>query len=368
MTHRIIQFGTSRFLQAHVDLFVHQARLAGQDVGPITVVKTTLGGDRAGRITVLKSGAPFPVRIRGLSNGAAIDEIVAVASVDQAYDVHDEWPAVVHCFVRDSDIAVSNTGDRGYDLAPVDAAHNFASPLPPRSFPAKLLALLLARFHAGGRPLLFLPTELVSRNGDRLAAILSNLAAATGQPGDFRVWLNRDVTFANTLVDRIVSAPIEPIGAVAEPYALWAIERGVFAMPLQHPDVMVVDDLEPLERLKLHILNLGHSVLADRWMRDGRDASETVRGILDDPAIARMLDAIYEDEVVPGFALQGMEAKARRYVATTLERFRNPFLEHHLSDIAQNHAAKLKNRVVAFVSWAREREPNFAAPRLGALL
>ena len=32
MTGRIIQFGTSRFLQAHVDLFVHEAREAGQAV------------------------------------------------------------------------------------------------------------------------------------------------------------------------------------------------------------------------------------------------------------------------------------------------------------------------------------------------
>ena len=45
---RIIQFGTSRFLQAHVDLFVHEARVAGQPIGPITVVKTTSDADRSG--------------------------------------------------------------------------------------------------------------------------------------------------------------------------------------------------------------------------------------------------------------------------------------------------------------------------------
>ena len=41
MSRRIVQFGTSRFLQAHADLFVHEARAAGQAIGPITVVKTT---------------------------------------------------------------------------------------------------------------------------------------------------------------------------------------------------------------------------------------------------------------------------------------------------------------------------------------
>src|SRR5580700_8455922 len=70
MTRRIIQFGTSRFLQAHVDLFVHEARVAGQAIGPITVVKTTSGQDRAGRVQALKRGVPFSVRIRGVEAGA----------------------------------------------------------------------------------------------------------------------------------------------------------------------------------------------------------------------------------------------------------------------------------------------------------
>ncbi|CAN7320533.1 hypothetical protein [Mesorhizobium caraganae] len=34
----IFQFGTSRFLQAHAALFVHEALQAGDAVGPITVV------------------------------------------------------------------------------------------------------------------------------------------------------------------------------------------------------------------------------------------------------------------------------------------------------------------------------------------
>ena len=73
---RIIQFGTSRFLQAHAYLFVHEARAAGQEIGPIAVVKTTQGGDRAGRIAALKSGRPYPVRIRGLESGKTIDETI----------------------------------------------------------------------------------------------------------------------------------------------------------------------------------------------------------------------------------------------------------------------------------------------------
>jgi len=368
MTRRIIQFGTSRFLQAHADLFIHEARASGQDIGPITVVKTTSGGDRAGRIAALKSGRPYPVRIRGLDAGEVVDATVEVASIDHALEAEHEWPDVVRCFAEEAEIALSNVAEGGFRLDERDVGHDYAGATPPKSFPAKLLALLLARHRAGGKPLLFLPTELVSGNGRVLSGILAKLALDTGQSEAFRTWLMRAVTFPDTLVDRIVSAEIPPIGAVAEPYALWAIKAGRFGEIFRHPCVKLVDDLEPYERLKLHILNLGHTVITDRWLRQKGPADETVRHTLSDPAIAGQLNAIYTEEVLPGFALHGMGGEAERYVATTLERFNNPFLEHRLADIAQNHAVKIQNRIAAFIAWARQRDPNFAAPRLSTLL
>jgi len=368
MTRRIIQFGTSRFLQAHVDLFVHQARLAGEEIGPITVVKTTPGQDRAGRVAALKRGVPFPVRIRGIEGGRIVDELFQVASVDQAFDAQHEWAAVVGCFAQDAKIVVSNVGDRGYERFGGDALHDFASTAPPRGFSAKLLALLLARFRQSGEPLLFLPTEPFSGNGRRLAGLVSALAADTGQSSAFRAWLAESAIFADTLVDRIVSESIEPIGAVAEPYALWAIHNVGFDQPFHHPAMRLVENLEMYERLKLHILNLGHTVLVDRWMKQRRAADQTVRAILSDREVFALLMDIYEEEILPGFAAQGLASEARRYMNATLERFQNPFLEHRLADIAQNHEAKLKNRVSAFLDWMRQRDPGFAAPRLSALL
>jgi tagaturonate reductase len=364
---RIIQFGTSRFLQAHADLFVHQASRAGQDIGPIAVVKTTSGGDRAGRIAALKSGRPYPVRIRGIEAGKTIDETIEVASIDRAYEAESEWPAVVHCFAEEAEIAISNVAERGYELLPGDAAHDYASDKAPPSFPAKVLALLLARHRAGGKPLLFLPTELVSNNGRVLSGILQDLAKTTGQSAAFRDWVAQAITFPDTLVDRIVAQPIEPIGAVAEPYALWAIRKGAFEF-LEHRDVKLVEDLEPYARLKLHILNLGHTVLADGWMKRGAPADEMVKQIIDGTDDAKRLAEIYWNEVLPGFTRRGMGEEAQRYVATTLERFRNPFLEHRLADIAQNHAVKKTNRISAFIDWVREKDPAFAAPRLSAVL
>jgi tagaturonate reductase len=367
MSGRIVQFGTSRFLQAHADLFVHEVREAGQPAGPITVVKTTEGGDRAGRVAGFRRAGGFPVQIRGYRAGALIDQRVMVRSVDQAFDAHADWPAVTDHFAKDAEIAMSNVGDRGYDVAEEDRVFDPSSAKIPVSFPGKLLALLGARHRAGGRPLLFLPTELIASNGRILSCLVADLARAWGMSAAFQEWLASSVVFADGLVDRIVSEDIEPIGAVAEPYALWAIRRGNFDPPFTHPAIVMTDNLEPFERLKLHILNLGHTVLAEEWTRRSRPADETVVRFLSDAAVALRLTDIFASEVVPGFAARGMGDAAAAYVRTTLERFRNPFLQHRIADIANNHATKVARRIQAFMDWVHERDPSLRMPHLAAI-
>ena len=81
--------------------------------------------------------------------------------------------------------------------------------------------------------------------------------------------------WVNSLVDRIVSEPLEPLGAVAEPYALWAIEnRPGLEPPCRHADVVVTDDLKRYERLKLFLLNLGHGDASKVYPRNPRLAFE----------------------------------------------------------------------------------------------
>ena len=65
----------------------------------------------------------------------------------------------------------------------------------------------------------------------------------------------------------------------------------------------------------------------------------------------RLID-LYADEVLPGFAAQGMGGAARAYVEQTMERFENPFLKHRLSDIAQNHQQKIRLRMGGFLDWS----------------
>jgi tagaturonate reductase len=88
----------------------------------------------------------------------------------------------------------------------------------------------------GGKPLLVLPCELISNNGNALRHILEDLSYAWGLTVVFGHWLKNAVMICDTLVDRIVSEEIKPIGAKAEPYGLWAIKReSGFVPPFQTP-------------------------------------------------------------------------------------------------------------------------------------
>ena len=361
----IIQFGTSRFLQAHVDLFVSEALARGEALGRIAVVQTTTSASSRRRIEAFNRLPSFPVLIRGLEDGQVVERKVEVASVARAFDAGSDWDAVEDVFVRQARAVVSNTGDRGYELDPADTPGDRV----PRSFPAKLTRLLHARFRHDARLLDFFPCELITSNGAVLRDTVLHVAQAWGLEAEFQAWLAERCRWPSSLVDRIVSEPLEPIGAIAEPYALWAIEALPGLEPIcRHPAIIVTADLEHYERLKLLILNLGHSYLAERWLLDGRPPEETVLEALADADLRAALDEVYDREVLPVFAALGFAEQAADYRRTVMERFGNPFLRHRLADIATNHEAKKARRMGTLVELARQHLPELAQPRLTAAL
>jgi tagaturonate reductase len=365
MPFPILQFGTSRFLQAHVDMFVDQGFVEGAGAGKIAVVQTTSSSDSARRLAFFDTGAPYVVRVRGLESETLIDEEVRVASIGRGLDANRQWADVERLFVEDARWIISNTGDRGYELDPADASDVGV----PRAFPAKLAKLLHARFRAGAAPLTMFPCELIEGNGGKLRDLVLAISREWRLGDDFVRWVGEDCLWINSLVDRIVSEPLEPAGAVAEPYALWAVEKkSGLVMPCVHPAIVVTDDLKRYERFKLFILNLGHTWLAENWAATSGRAEATTREWLADAAIRADLEDLYEREVQPVFDPLGLGAKARDYRESVMARFRNPFLDHYLADIHRNHGAKKQRRFGGLMELSRSVGATIAQPRLAAAL
>lgn len=355
----IVQFGTSRFLQAHALSYFQAGEPLGA-VPAVTVVQSTGDPARRARLDALCAPGGYPVRIRGMAEGRPVDREERVQVVRRGLTYAGDYPELERIVVQEARWIVSNTADRGFDPQPAD---DLPHPDPGQSYPAKLFHLLKARHQAGAGPLVLLPTELVARNGDTLRARVQAIARAQGAEDGLLAALDAHI-WANSLVDRIVSEEIRPAGAVAEPYGLWAIEaQPGLTLPVRHPAIRLVPDLEPVERLKLHLLNLGHTALVDLWQRSGRQEA-FVREAMAGPLGEDLID-ILTAEVLPGFAARGLGEAARDYLTVTRERFANPFLDHRLADIAQNHAAKTRHRIAAFLDWSGRSAAT--APRLHAI-
>ncbi|GAU04309.1 D-mannonate oxidoreductase [Burkholderia stabilis] len=369
MTNPILQFGTSRFLQAHVDLFTSEALAVGRALGAVTVVQTTSSAESRARIDALRAAGRYPVRIRGRRSGATIDRQVDCVAITEALHASEDWALLRERVALDVRVIVSNTGDSGYALFDDDGADLLDGRRTPRGFAAKLAVLLHERFRAGGAPITLLPCELVARNGDTLRDLVVGVARGWRADAAFVDYLIGGCVWVNSLVDRIVSEPIHPVGAVAEPYALWAVQRTAgMTLPCEHPDIVVTDDLERYERLKLLLLNLGHTMLAQQWLALGSAADMTVGAAMDDPAYREPLEAVWNEEVMPVFVALGERDAALAYLDEVRDRFANPFLAHRLADIAGNHDMKKMRRLRPVLDMARALKLPIGQPRLIAAL
>ena len=333
----ILQFGAGNFLRAFVDLFVSQT---GFD--EIVVVQST-GIERAEALN--RAGGKYHVAIQGFANGRVVDETEEVTSISKALHAGTQWEEVLE-IARSPELRwiVSNTTEAGFSLDDEDLANAGT----PRSYPAKLLSVLLAR-HAVGLPgPVILPCELIEHNGERLRALVLEQASRWPVSPSAVAWLKESCTWLNNLVDRIVPGtpknhPLlasDPLMLSAEPFAFWAIETtGNF--DLRHPAVITAPDITPYYLRKVRILNGLHSALVCHALPLGLG---TVRECMEHPAVGPWLEDLLFHEIVP--VLEGRVDDPAAFARTTLDRFRNPFLEHQLSAIALNHEAKVRVRLL----------------------
>jgi tagaturonate reductase len=353
LPERILQFGSGRFLRAFADLFIHQANEQGQAVGRVVIVQST-GAERAGALN--RQAGRYHVLVRGLEAGAMIDRVESVESVSRAFTATSDWTAV--CALARSPVLrvmLSNTTESGYDIDPADKPTDE----PPRSFPGKVLALLRERFEAGMPGLTVIPCELREHNADLLLGIVLQLARDGHLSDDLQRWIQHDCFWLNTLVDRIVTGTPkdhallqqDEMLTVCEPYALWAIQQRPGVQPfLRHPAVIWTPDVQPFFLRKVRILNGAHTALLIKAMPRG---FETVRDAVKDPQLSAWLEKLLFEEIVP--VLEGRVDDAPGFARQTLERFRNPFVEHKLADIATHHAKKVAVRLVPTRAEYREK-------------
>ncbi len=339
----ILQFGSGRFLRAFADLFIHHANTQGHAVGRVVIVQST-GDGRAGGLNA--QHGKYHVVVRGYESGNVVDRVEECGSVSRALHAGTQWHEVLK-LARSQELMtiLSNTTEAGFKLeddTPTDAV--------PKSFPAKLLAVLRARWEAGQPGVTVIPCELIEGNAGILKGLLLKLAEEWAYPIAFAAWLQSECVWLHTLVDRIVTGtpadhPLlasDPMVIVAEPFAFWALEdhpQSAFRFP--HPAITRTADVTPYFLRKVRILNAAHTALLIKAKPRG---FAIVRDAVNDPELGAWLWRLLSEEIVP--TLDGRVDQPLRFAEQTVERFKNPFLDHKFADIALHHESKVKVRLV----------------------
>lgn len=355
---RVVQFGEGNFLRGFADWMIDEVNAKGDFKGSVLVAQPIRQG-MAGELNA--QDGVYTLLMRGVQNGKVVEARRIITATRRAVNPYEQWADLVTAFrgphVR---FVVSNTTEAGISYVPEPFSHGVC----PESFPAKVAALLYERYVAvnGDRSkgLVFLPCELIDRNGDNLRRIVLEHAQNWALPGGFMAWVKEANYFLNTLVDRIVPgfprAEIEKLRAelgyddklivAAEYFHLWVIEGPKHLaeeLPFTQAGLNVVwtDDLTPYRTRKVRVLNGAHTASVLAAYLAGLD---TVRDMVEDPVFGKFVQQAVFDEILPTVALPDGEKHA--YAESVLERFRNPFVRHELLSISLNSASKWKVRVL----------------------
>lgn len=241
------------------------------------------------------------------------------------------------------------------DEAHRDIVADLATPERPRSVPGFLVEALRRRRAAGAAPFTVLCCDNLPANGRTVARVVHRFAEL--RDADLAAFIAAEVAFPCTMVDRIVPATTDADRAdvaralgvedawpvMAEPFSQWVIEDRFPAgrPPFEAVGAQMVEDVVPFEHMKLRLLNGAHSTLAYLGYLAGH---ETISDTMSDPAFARLVERLQDEEVLPTVHVPGVDLPA--YTRALRERFSNPALRHRTWQIAMDGSQKLPQRLL----------------------
>jgi len=358
---KVLQFGEGNFLRAFVDWIIDLLNEKAGFNGSVQIVQPI----EKGMADVLaEQDGLYHLILQGIQNGESKDITRLITSVKDAMNPYEDYQRYLKLGENpDLQFIISNTTEAGIAF---DSRDTSSEELP-NSFPGKLTALLHHRFqHFNRNPpkdLVMIPCELIDKNGSNLRQVILQYCDLWKLDGKFKHWVSDQITFCNTLVDRIVpgyprdKAPEieQQIGykdkliATGEYFHLWVIEgpdwiRTIFPTDKAGLNVKFVSDQTPYRTRKVRILNGLHTTMVPVGILYGL---ETVREAVTDDVVGTYLQQVLQQEIIPTLDLP--EDELSSFANDVLDRFRNPYIKHHLMSISLNSISKYKVRVLPSV-------------------
>jgi mannitol-1-phosphate/altronate dehydrogenase len=381
LTRGIAHFGVGNFHRAHQAFYIDRC-LALPNQSDWGIVGIGLAGGERGRkkadqfrsqdclysLTVAPPKGDTSVRVIG----AQIDYLLA-----------PDQPAEVLGLLTDPTLRIVTLTitEGGYHVDPEsglfvtdhpDVAHDLSDGGDPRTVFGFVAEALARRRSAGTKPFTVVSCDNLRHNGEVARAAFVGFASALDQ--DLGAWIDSNVMFPNSLVDRITpsvtakdaarlnaaSGVTDQIPVVAEDFTQWVIEdRFTDGRPALHEvGVQFSDEVKLWEQVKVRVLNAGHLTLTYPALLLGyREVAEAMR----DPQVPVLLERFLSQVVLPLLeAPRGV--KLVDYKNTVLERFSNEAMHDQLTRIASDSASKVTVFLTATLQQVLERGRDHRIP------
>ena len=210
---------------------------------------------------------------------------------------------------------------------------------------------LSRRRERGVPPFTVMSCDNIPGNGDVAHKMIS--AFARLKDPELAVWMDREVRFPNSMVDRITPVTTDADRAllaerfgvedawpvVCEPFMQWALEDSFSAgrPPLEDVGVQMVKDVEPYELMKLRLLNASHQALCYLGYLAGyRYAHE----VCQDPLFTDFLLGYMDHEATPTLPpVPGVDLQ--QYKNQLIERFANPEVRDTLARLCAESSDRI---------------------------
>jgi len=283
--------------------------------------------------------------------GSIVDYIFAIETPELAIDrmAHQDTKIVSLTITEGGYNFNPSTGDFNFDNP--DIQHELRNPNAPKTVFGFLTAALKKRRDEGLPAFTILSCDNIQHNGDVARKML--LTFVEQQDPSLYNWIRNEVRFPNSMVDRITpvttKSSIEflknnfllkdewPI--VCEPYIQWVIEDNFSngRPPLEKLGVQFVPDVTPYEKMKIRLLNAGHSVLGIPGAVHGH---ATINACMADKLFSPFMRQFMDIEVTPLLGkIEGIDLTD--YKNNLEKRFANPNIKDSVSRICSESSAKL---------------------------
>ncbi|MFG0264106.1 MAG: mannitol dehydrogenase family protein [Rhodopirellula sp. JB055] len=289
-----------------------------------------------------------------------VESRVIGSIIDFMLGYEDPEPVIERMASADTQIVSLTITEGGYNLDATtgdfnwnhpDAQHDLEHPTKPKMVFGFLTEALKRRRDRKLPAFTIQSCDNIQHNGDLTRKTV--LGFARKQDPELASWIESHVRFPNAMVDRITPVTTDvdidylaqthqlqdqwPV--TCEPFCQWVVEDEFSngRPSWETVGAQFVPDVVPYEKMKLRLLNAGHSVLGILGSLHGH---QTIDGCVSDPLFASYLRQFMDHEVTPVLdQVDGIDLEA--YKDTLLERFGNPNIKDALSRICLESSSKL---------------------------